>query len=98
MKHLQVAFPLCVSAKTTSNTQRSQEIIPSNCAFNKQFLDLLKRIFVYDPNKRITAKDALKHPWFRETIQDEGTEAAKSRDDRIYEENKARAYRESEAY
>lgn len=75
-----------------------QDIIPSTTTFNKQFLDLLKKIFVYDPSKRITAKDALKHPWFRETIQDEGTEAAKSRDDRLADAAKARAYRESEAY
>ena len=70
--------------------------MPSNNTFNKQFYDLLKKIFVYDPNKRITAKDALKHPWFRETIQDEGTEAAKSRDDREAEAARAQAYREAE--
>jgi dual-specificity kinase len=61
-------------------------------------LDLLKKIFVYDPNKRITAKDALKHPWFRETVIDEGTEAAKSRADREAEAAKAQAYREAEPY
>lgn len=54
-----------------------QDIIPGNNRFNKQFLDLLKKIFVYDPNKRITAKEALKHDWFKELVQDEGTEAAK---------------------
>lgn len=42
-------------------------------------LDLLKRIFVYDPKERITAKDALKHPWFRETLVDDGTEAIRIR-------------------
>jgi len=30
---------------------------------------------VYDPKARITAKQALKHPWFKETIIDDGTEA-----------------------
>ncbi|RPA95096.1 kinase-like protein [Choiromyces venosus 120613-1] len=55
------------------------EIIQPTTNFNKQFFDLLKRIFVYDPNKRITAKEALKHPWFREVVQDEGTEATKLR-------------------
>ena len=48
-------------------------------AFNRSFLDLLKRIFVYDPKKRITAKQALAHPWFKETLQDDGTEAYKIR-------------------
>jgi len=59
-----------------------QEIIPSHTEFNRQFLDLLKRIFVYDPDKRITAKQALKHPWFRELLKDDGTEATKIRLDK----------------
>ncbi|KAG0456113.1 hypothetical protein HPP92_023901 [Vanilla planifolia] len=28
--------------------------------------DLLNRLLTYDPDKRITAEDALNHPWFRE--------------------------------
>lgn len=52
-----------------------QEFIPSSTTFHKQFLDLLRRIFVYDPKQRITAREALNHPWFRETLQDDGTEA-----------------------
>lgn len=43
------------------------------------FLDLLRRIFVYNPRKRITAKQALNHPWFKELLQDDGTEALKIR-------------------
>jgi dual-specificity kinase len=39
------------------------------------FLDLLQRIFVYDPKNRISAKEALKHPWFKESLIDDGTEA-----------------------
>lgn len=38
-------------------------------------MDLLQQIFVYDPKNRITAKEALKHPWFKETLVDDGTEA-----------------------
>jgi len=60
-----------------SLTDCPQETIPPINDFNRQFLDLLKRIFVYNPDKRITAKQALKHPWFRESIQDDGTEATK---------------------
>lgn len=59
-----------------------QEIIPPNTAFNKQFLDLLKKIFIYDPKQRITAKNALKHPWFKESLIDDGTEAARIRRER----------------
>ncbi|KAL8970985.1 MAG: hypothetical protein Q9183_001270 [Haloplaca sp. 2 TL-2023] len=59
------------------------DVIPSNNIFNKQFLDLLKKIFVYDPAKRITAKQALRHPWFRESLIDDGTEAARIRRARV---------------
>jgi len=60
----------------------AQEIIPDQTQFNRQFLDLLRRIFVYDPKKRITAKEALQHPWFREHFEDDGTEAVKIRIER----------------
>lgn len=40
------------------------EIVPSTSALNTHFLDLLTKIFTYDPNKRITAKEALSHPYF----------------------------------
>jgi len=46
-------------------------------------LDLLEKIFVYDPAERITAKQALQHPWFKEAATpDDGTEAAKIRANR----------------
>lgn len=45
-------------------------------------LDLLRKIFVYDPKQRITAKQALKHPWFKESLVDDGTEAIRIRDER----------------
>ncbi|KAJ5490758.1 Dual specificity protein kinase [Penicillium diatomitis] len=51
------------------------EFIPTNTQFNRLFLDLLQKIFVYDPKQRITAKQALKHPWFKESLIDDGTEA-----------------------
>lgn len=60
-----------------------QDTIQPHSDFNRQFLDLLRKIFVYDPNKRITAKQALKHPWFKELLQDDGTEAARIRDEKL---------------
>lgn len=61
-----------------------QEFIPGNTPFLKSFKDLLKKIFVYDPAHRITAKQALAHPWFKETAHpDDGTEAAKIRMERL---------------
>ena len=68
----------CTGSCLTSN----QEIIPASNTFNKLFLDLLRRIFLYDPKARITAKAALKHPWFREGIMDDGSEAARLRRER----------------
>jgi dual-specificity kinase len=54
-----------------------QEIIPAHNEFNRKFLDLLKKIFIYDPKKRITAHQALQHDWFKEHYEDDGTEAEK---------------------
>lgn len=31
-------------------------------------LDLLQKMLVYEPNKRISARDALKHEWFTELL------------------------------
>ncbi|KAK6346344.1 dual specificity protein kinase kns1 [Orbilia blumenaviensis] len=62
--------------------RRLDEMIPQTCSFYRQLLDLLKKIFVYDPAKRISARDALKHPWFNEVIRDEGITVAQMRIDR----------------
>ncbi|KAG5994938.1 hypothetical protein E4U54_002999 [Claviceps lovelessii] len=83
-KRLRLDYP---TPETTRGSRRFvkamkhlNDIIPSNNQFFKHFLDLLKKIFVYDPSQRITAKQALNHPWFREIVQpDDGTEAAKLR-------------------
>ncbi|KAF2843725.1 kinase-like protein [Patellaria atrata CBS 101060] len=64
------------SRKYVKAMKKLHETIPPHTEFNKKFLDLLKKIFVYNPEKRITAKQALKHPWFKETMKDDGTEAA----------------------
>ncbi|EXK82273.1 hypothetical protein FOQG_13407 [Fusarium oxysporum f. sp. raphani 54005] len=53
------------------------QIIPGDNDFLKSFADLLKRIFVLNPNHRITAKQALRHPCLVEEAQpDDGTVAA----------------------
>ncbi|KAK3954167.1 kinase-like domain-containing protein [Pseudoneurospora amorphoporcata] len=71
------------------------EIIPArNSRFLSLFLDLLKKIFTYDPNKRITAREALQHEWFREHLPpDDGTEATRIR----LEKETERQRREAEA-
>merc|ERR1711991_763582 len=37
-------------------------------------LDLVSRLLQYDPNKRISAKDALSHPFFKEVVDSTGEE------------------------
>ncbi|KAI0128755.1 kinase-like domain-containing protein [Xylariales sp. AK1849] len=75
------------SRRFVKNMKRLSDIIPASTNFLKQFLDLLEKIFVYDPSKRITARQALDHPWFRETaVPDDGTEAAKIRLERMRSE------------
>lgn len=53
-----------------------QQIIPPTNRFNTQLLDLLKKLLTFDPKDRITAKEALDHPWFSEALQDDGTAVA----------------------
>lgn len=87
-KRLKLDYP---TAETTRGSRRFvkamkqlNNIIPSNNRFLEQFLDLLRKIFVYDPAHRITAKQALNHPWFMEPAQpDDGTEAVKIRLERM---------------
>ncbi|KAK3332544.1 kinase-like domain-containing protein [Cercophora scortea] len=63
--------------------KRLDEIIPTSNKFLSLFLDLLQKIFVYDPKHRITAKGALDHAWFRECAHaDDGTEAARIREEK----------------
>lgn len=33
---------------------------------SKECVDLIKLMLIYDPEERITAKHALKHPYFKE--------------------------------
>jgi dual-specificity kinase len=70
-------------------TNMLQETIAPTSEFNRKFLDLLEKIFVYDPAKRITAKQALRHPWFKEISIDDGTEAARIRDEKLATKNRA---------
>ena len=96
MKALQVSFLFLMASGDCPFLNYVQDIILPNTAFNKQFLDLLRKIFIYDPTKRITAKEALKHPWFKESLIDDGTEAARIRRERE-EDDLARGSR-SNAY
>ncbi|KAL8856505.1 MAG: hypothetical protein Q9178_006904 [Gyalolechia marmorata] len=71
------------SKKYVKAMKALKEIIPSTNDFNKQFLDLLQKIFVYDPKNRIGAKQALRHPWFKQSLVDDGSEAARIKRSRV---------------
>lgn len=77
--------------KKDDDSHMLQQIIPQGPLFNRLFIDLLSKIFVYDPAERITAKEALQHPWFREVPNpDDGTEALKIRREREAQAARAR--------
>ena len=88
MKQLQVSLSNPTSKGSSRTDGALQDFIPQTTPFNIQFLQLLRRIFVYDPKRRITAREALDHPWFRETVRDDGTEAVKLRNQREDEERR----------
>jgi dual-specificity kinase len=80
--------------KRSKGANKDKDIIPTSNAFLKNFLDLLRKIFVYNPADRITAKQALQHPWFKEPAHpDDGTEAAKIRLERMRMEQEPSGYR-----
>ncbi|KAF9424641.1 dual specificity protein kinase kns1, partial [Podila epigama] len=43
-----------------------------NLAFAADFVDLLGRLLCYDPEERITAAQALRHPYFNYVLDDAG--------------------------
>ncbi|CCH59820.1 hypothetical protein TBLA_0B10030 [Henningerozyma blattae CBS 6284] len=56
----------------TCNLQTSSSLDKETFLFWYWFLDLSRKLFEFDPTKRITAKDALNHPWFGLGILDQG--------------------------
>eukprot|EP01023_Acetabularia_acetabulum_P003982 TRINITY_DN1166_c0_g2_i1.p1 TRINITY_DN1166_c0_g2~~TRINITY_DN1166_c0_g2_i1.p1 ORF type:complete len:352 (+),score=48.30 TRINITY_DN1166_c0_g2_i1:107-1162(+) len=47
---------------------RADYIIPKSLTFTPECLDLLSKILVVDPNRRITIEQIFLHPWFRKNL------------------------------
>ena len=47
---------------------RIQEVIPPTDHINKLFLNLVQKLLAFDPDQRITVREALQHPYFSATI------------------------------
>lgn len=58
----------------SENYQNNKHIMNfGNFTFWWFFMDLLRQLFVINPEERITAVQAMQHPWFNLGIEDEGT-------------------------
>ncbi|CAG8522653.1 7464_t:CDS:2 [Diversispora eburnea] len=61
------------SRKYVRSLRTLEEIIePEKSPFREQFYDLLQQLLLYDPNERITARDALRHSFFYMSFDEEG--------------------------
>ncbi|PPQ98334.1 hypothetical protein CVT26_013590 [Gymnopilus dilepis] len=60
------------SKKDVRSTKSLREVInPDGDEINKQFHDLVRKLLAFDPNQRITVKEALQHPYFSLNIPPE---------------------------
>ena len=57
---------------TLINTKKSKSMIPGNKILynilgdeNKTFIDFIQKCLQWDPEKRLTPKEALEHPWIK---------------------------------
>lgn len=57
------------SRKFVKQMKSLGEMFPPTSEYNNLFCDLLQRIFVYDPSARITAAEALKHPFLSRQLR-----------------------------
>lgn len=56
------------------NYEQNKHLINfGNFTFWWFLIDLLKNLFIINPNNRLTAEEAMNHPWFNLGVEDEGT-------------------------
>ncbi|TFK50088.1 kinase-like protein [Heliocybe sulcata] len=59
------------SRKDVRACRSLQEIIPPTDTLNKHFLDLVRKLLMFDPAQRITVREALNHPYFSVPVMNE---------------------------
>jgi len=59
------------SKKYVKSIKSLNKIIPPTNKFNELFLDLVKKLLIYDPIQRITAHEAKQHAFFKYNPDDE---------------------------
>jgi dual-specificity kinase len=76
MRPLQVwlALSQCLTKFNVTLIYFKQEIIPPSTNLNRHLLELLQKLLMYDPADRISAHEALKHPFFHVQLDDHGRE------------------------
>ncbi|KAF9046842.1 kinase-like protein [Hymenopellis radicata] len=57
--------------KPKATGRLSQDVIPQTDRANIQFLNLVQKLLAFDPNQRITVREALNHPYFSLNIPEE---------------------------
>ncbi|KAF8920201.1 kinase-like domain-containing protein [Mucidula mucida] len=59
------------SKKDVRSTRALADVIPQTDRANIQFLNLVQKLLAFDPNQRITVREALNHPYFSLNIPEE---------------------------
>lgn len=67
-------FDVSLSCKEAIKSFKIRSNLRDRYAFWYYYIELIKRMLVFDPDNRITARDALNHQWFEHGIYDDGVE------------------------
>lgn len=59
------------SRKEVRGTRALEDVIKQNDVVNTRFLDLVKKLLIWEPSERLTVREALTHPYFDLTIPPE---------------------------
>lgn len=59
------------SKKDVRATRNLHDIVPPTDTINRHFLDLVRKLLAFDPNTRISVREALNHPYFAQSVPHE---------------------------